>query len=133
MDSAQQSALSKHKINITTVPNGSSKQPPASKPTEETSHAKKVKSAPKRPERKAKKISAENAKILESLPEPLEFEAYKSLFIAYRASPILPPEFSSDPEPLALFNLFFENNILVQIITNTNCYAKIKQQTAQSN
>ena len=77
-------------------------------------------------------MSAENAKILESLPEPPEFEAYESPFLAHSASPILPSEFGSNPEPLALFNLFFGNDILAQIITNTNCYAEIKQQTAES-
>ncbi|PWW72598.1 hypothetical protein C7212DRAFT_347880 [Tuber magnatum] len=115
------------------VPNGRSEQPPASKPTEETLHTKKVKSASNKPERKTKKILVENMKILESLSEPPEFEAYESPFMTHPASPILPPEFSSDPKPLALFNLFFGNNILAQIITNTNGYAKIKQQTAESN
>ncbi|PWW71743.1 hypothetical protein C7212DRAFT_348685 [Tuber magnatum] len=127
MDSAQQSAFSKREINITTVPKESSKWPPASKPTEETL------SAPKRPEGKAKKILVKNAKILESLPEPAEFEACESPFMAHPASPILLPKFSSDPELLALFNLFFRNDILVQIITNTNHYTEIQPQTAESN
>ena len=91
-----------------------------------------MKGVRERPEAKAKKISVENAKFLESLPEPPEFEAYESPFIAHRASPILPSEFSSNPEPLALFNLFFGNDILAQIITNTNRYAEIKQQRAES-
>jgi len=66
-----------------------------------------VKGARKKTEGKAKQMSAENANILESLPEPPEFEGYESLVMAHLASLILPSEFTSEPEPLALFNLVF--------------------------
>ncbi|RPA95249.1 hypothetical protein L873DRAFT_1792429 [Choiromyces venosus 120613-1] len=132
MDLAQPIALSKHEINTTAVRNMTCKCLAAGKPIEETL-AKKSKSRGKRQEGKAKKTFTENAKILENLPEPPEFDAYKSPFMVHSASPILPPRITSNPEPLALFNLFFGNDILAQIVNNTNRYAEIKQQTVNSN
>ena len=72
-------------------------------------------------------ISAHDQKILKSLPEPPEFEAYQSPFPPHLAVPIIPPSISFDPKPLDLFSLFFTDDILAEIVANTNRYAEIKR------
>jgi len=81
----------------------------------------------KKREEKSKKRSAEDLKILESLPDPPEFEDYESPFPEHSTTPILPASIAGNPKPLELFNLFFSNDLLAQMVVNTNRYAELKR------
>jgi len=81
----------------------------------------------KKREEKSKKRRAEDLEILESLPDPPEFDAYESPFPRHSTTPILPASIAGNPKPLELFDLFFSNDLLAQMVVNTNRYAELKR------
>ena len=81
----------------------------------------------KKREEKSKKRSAEDLKILESLPDRLEFEAYKSPFSGHSTILILHALIATNPKSLKLFNLFFSYDVLAQMVMNINPYVSLKE------
>ena len=81
----------------------------------------------KKREEKSKKRSAEDLKVLKSLPDPPEFEAYESPFPGHSIILILPASVASNPKPLELLDLFFSYDLLAQMVSNTNQYAELKR------